>query len=88
VDENATLVYANSTKTTYIYPREWIDLLPRAFNDILLPVNASTPGQWTLRYDETDDMFLTKEKEFPHATNNDTRRAMAFTIRPRTRRSK
>jgi hypothetical protein len=44
VDEYATLVYANSTKTAYLDPRDYIDLLPRAFNDILPHVKASIPG--------------------------------------------
>jgi hypothetical protein len=61
VDEYATHVYANSTKTACIDPRGWIDLLPRAFNDILPHVNASIPGLWSPRHDETDK-FLTKEK--------------------------
>jgi hypothetical protein len=61
VDKYATLVSANSTKTVYIDPRDWIDLLPRALNDILPHVNASIPGMWTPRHDETD-MFLTEEK--------------------------
>jgi hypothetical protein len=71
VDEYATHAYANSTKTAYIDPRDWIDLLPRAFSDVLTHVKASTPGLWTPRYDETN-MFLTEEKEFPPATNIDT----------------
>jgi hypothetical protein len=58
VDEYATLVCANSTKTATIDPRDWIDLLPRAFNDILPHVNAYIPGEWTPRHDERD-MFLT-----------------------------
>jgi hypothetical protein len=58
VDEYATHVSANSTKTTYIDPRDWIDLLPRAFNGILPHVNASMPGIWTPRHEETN-MFLT-----------------------------
>jgi hypothetical protein len=53
VDEYGTHVYANSTKTAYIDPRDRIDLLARAFNDILPPINASTPGLWTPRHDET-----------------------------------
>jgi hypothetical protein len=61
VDEYATHVYANSTKPAYIDPRVWIDLLPRAFSDILPHVNASIPGMWTPRHDETD-RFLTEEK--------------------------
>jgi hypothetical protein len=61
VDEYATHVYASSTKTAYIDPRDLIDLLPGAFNDILPPINASIPGLWTPRHDETD-MFLTEEK--------------------------
>jgi hypothetical protein len=44
VDEYATLVSANKAKTAYIDPRDWIDLLPRAFYDILPFVNASIPG--------------------------------------------
>jgi hypothetical protein len=40
VDEYATQVYANSAKTAYIDPRDYIDLLPRAFNDILPQVYA------------------------------------------------
>jgi hypothetical protein len=43
VDEYATLVYANSTKTAYIDPRDWNDLLRRAVNDILQTLNASAP---------------------------------------------
>ena len=61
VDEYATHVSAHSTKPAYIDPRDWIDLLPRAFNDNLPPVNASIPGLWTPRHDETD-RFLTEEK--------------------------
>jgi hypothetical protein len=61
VDEYATHVYANSTKTSYIDPRDEIDLLPRAFNDILPHVNASIQGLWTPRHDETY-MFPTEEK--------------------------
>jgi hypothetical protein len=61
VDEYATHVYANSTKPAYIDPRDWIDLLPRAFSDILPHVNASIPGMWTPRHDATDK-FLTEEK--------------------------
>jgi hypothetical protein len=61
VDEYATHVYANSTEPAYIDPRDWIDLLPRAFNDILPSVNAYIPGRWTPRHDETD-RFLTEEK--------------------------
>jgi hypothetical protein len=62
VDEYATLVSANSTKPAYIDPRDWIDLLPRAFNDILLQhVIASILGMWTPRHDE-NDRFLTEEK--------------------------
>jgi hypothetical protein len=57
----ATNVSANLTKTAYIDPRDWIDLLPRAFNDILPHVKASIPGMWTPRHDETN-RFLTKEK--------------------------
>jgi hypothetical protein len=53
--------YANSTKTAYIDPRDWIDLHPRASNHILPPVNASTPGLSTPRHDETYE-FLTEEK--------------------------
>jgi hypothetical protein len=33
VDEYATHVSANSTKTAYIDRRDWNDLLPRAFKD-------------------------------------------------------
>jgi hypothetical protein len=61
VDEYATHVYANLSKTAYIDPGEWIDLLPRAFNDILLPVNAYAPGLLTPRHDEVDK-FPTEEK--------------------------
>jgi hypothetical protein len=39
VEEYATHVFAISTKTAFIDPRDYIDLLPRAFNDILPPVN-------------------------------------------------
>jgi hypothetical protein len=53
VDEYATHEYTNSTKTGYIDPREWIDLLPRAFSDILPPVYAYIPGFWTPRQDKT-----------------------------------
>jgi hypothetical protein len=62
LDEYATHVYDDSTKTAYIYPRDWIDLLPRAFNNILPPENASKTGLWTPRHDETNNMFLTAEK--------------------------
>jgi hypothetical protein len=55
-------VNTNSTKTEYIDPRDWIDLLPRAFNDILPLVNASTPGVWSPRHDE-NGKFLTEEKQ-------------------------
>jgi hypothetical protein len=34
VDQYATHVSASSTKTAYIIPRDWIDLPPRAVNDI------------------------------------------------------
>jgi hypothetical protein len=61
VDKYSTPAYAKSTKTAYIDPRDYIDLLPTAFNDILPRVNASTPGQWTPRHDE-NDMFLIEEK--------------------------
>jgi hypothetical protein len=54
VDEYATHVYANSAKTAYIDQRDYIGLIPRAFDDILPPVNASTPGLWTPRHDETE----------------------------------
>jgi hypothetical protein len=53
VGEYATHVSPNSTTTAYIDPREWIDLLPRAVNDILPLVNSSTPGLWTRRHDHT-----------------------------------
>jgi hypothetical protein len=69
VDEYATHVYAISTKTAYIYPRDWIDLLPRAFNDILKHVNESIPGMWTPRHDETN-RFLTKEKRISSRDEN------------------
>jgi hypothetical protein len=62
VDEYATLVYANLTKTSYIDPREWIGFLSRSFNDILPLINASIPGMWTPRHDETDKFLLTQEK--------------------------
>jgi hypothetical protein len=61
VDEYATPLSAHSTKPAYIDPSDWIDLLPRAFNDILPPINASIPCMWTPRHDETD-MFLAEEK--------------------------
>jgi hypothetical protein len=62
VDEYAMPISANSTKTAYIIdPRDCIDLLPRVFNDILPHVNASIPGMWRPRHDETYT-FLTKEK--------------------------
>jgi hypothetical protein len=51
--EYATNVSTNSTTAAYIDPRDWIDLPPSAFNDILQPVTASTPGQRTPRHDET-----------------------------------
>jgi hypothetical protein len=61
VDDYATPIYASSNKAACIDPRDLIDLLlPRAFNDILPPVNASTPGLWTPRHDETDG-YLTKD---------------------------
>jgi hypothetical protein len=73
VDEYATYIYANSTKTAYIDPREWIDLLRRAFNGILPPLNASIPGLWTPRHDETDKFLVTTENElFSPARNIDT----------------
>jgi hypothetical protein len=59
VDEYAMPLSANSTKPAYIDPRDWIDLIPRAFNDILPTVNASIPGMWTPRQDETD-RFITE----------------------------
>ena len=71
MDEYATHVSTNSTKPAYIDPRDLIDLLPRAFNDILPHVNASIPGLWTPRHDEAD-RFLTEENEFPPATSIDT----------------
>jgi hypothetical protein len=38
VEEYATHVLSNSTKTAYIDPRDWIDLIPTiAFNDISPP---------------------------------------------------
>jgi hypothetical protein len=52
-----------------------IDLLPRALNDILPPVNTSTPGRWTPRNDETDK-FPTEERrlssrdEYRHLTSH------------------
>jgi hypothetical protein len=61
VDEYATPISANSTKTAYIDPRGCIDLLPRAFNDILPHVNASIPGLWTPRHEERGK-FRTAEK--------------------------
>jgi hypothetical protein len=61
VDEYATHVFAHSTKTANIDPRDWIDLFPRAFNNILPLVVASIPGMWTPRDDETN-MFLKDEK--------------------------
>jgi hypothetical protein len=54
VEEYATLVHANSTKTAFIDPRGWLDLHLKAFTDILLPVNTSTPGFFTPRHDETE----------------------------------
>jgi hypothetical protein len=68
VNEYATHVYVDSTKTAYIDPPNWIDLLPRAFNDNLPRVNAYIPGMRAPRYDETNT-FL---NEFPPATNIDT----------------
>jgi hypothetical protein len=62
VDEYATPVSANSTKPAYFDTRDWIDLLPRAFNDILPHVNAFIPDQWTPRHNETN-MSLTGEKQ-------------------------
>jgi hypothetical protein len=50
VDEYVTHVYVNSA----IYWRDYIDLIPRAFDDILPLENASTPGLWTPRHDETE----------------------------------
>jgi hypothetical protein len=44
LEEYATHVFANSTKTVHVDPRDGIDLLPKSFNDILPPVNATTPG--------------------------------------------
>jgi hypothetical protein len=61
VNEYATDVYANSTKTAYIDPRDWIDLLSSAYNDILPPVNAYASGLWTPRHDEIY-IFLTEDK--------------------------
>jgi hypothetical protein len=55
-------VSSNWTKTGYIDPRDWIDLLPRAFNDILPHVNASIAGLWTPRHDETNMVLLEEEK--------------------------
>jgi hypothetical protein len=49
----ATRATANSIKTACIDSRDWIDMLPRAFNDILPNVNAITPGAWTPRHDIT-----------------------------------
>jgi hypothetical protein len=60
VDGYVTHVSTNSTQTAYIEPRDWIDVLPKAFNDILPQVNASTPGLRTPRHDETN-MLLTEE---------------------------
>jgi hypothetical protein len=56
VDEYATHVYANLTKTAYIDPQDWIDLLTRAFNDILPPVSAYAPGLKTPRHKEKERM--------------------------------
>jgi hypothetical protein len=73
VDEYATHVSAKSTKPAYIDPRDMIDLLPRVFNEILPLVNASIPGMWTSRHDETDRL-LSEEKrissldEYRHLT--------------------
>jgi hypothetical protein len=61
VDEFATHVSPQSTKTAFIDLGDYIDLLPRAFNDILPPVNASNPGMRTPRLDETN-MFLTRKR--------------------------
>jgi hypothetical protein len=41
------LTSPSSTKTAYIDPRDWIDLLSRAFKDTLPHVNASIPGMLT-----------------------------------------
>jgi hypothetical protein len=71
VDEYATHVCVNSTKTTYIDPCNLIDLLSRAFNDILPPVNACAPRLWTPRHDKTRK-FRIEENEFPPATCIDT----------------
>jgi hypothetical protein len=85
VDEYATFVFANLTKTSYIDPRDRID--SRAFYDILPPVNASTPGICTPRHETYK--FLTEENRISSpATDIDTESAMAFTQHSRMRRSK
>jgi hypothetical protein len=61
VDEYATHVFPNSTKTAHIDPRDCIDSLPRAFNEALPPVIAYAPGLWTPRHDEIN-ILLTEEK--------------------------
>jgi hypothetical protein len=65
VDEYASHVSANSTKPAYIDPRDLIDLLPRALNDILPHVNASIPGLWTPRHDETSHVRNRRKTNFP-----------------------
>jgi hypothetical protein len=71
VDEYATHVFANSTKTAYIDPCGWNDVLPGAFNEVSPPVGSSTPGLWTPRHAETNK-FLTKERRILPETNIDT----------------
>jgi hypothetical protein len=73
VDEDATHAVAQSIKTTYIDPREEIDLLPRAFNYIVPPVNVSTPGLWTPIY-KVANKFLTSER---HCSSRDDYRHLA-----------
>jgi hypothetical protein len=49
VDEYATHVYANSTKTAYIDPRDWIDLLSRT-GDILPSLKTIKRSKVLLKY--------------------------------------
>jgi hypothetical protein len=69
--------YANSTKTAYIDPIDLIDLLHRAFNDILPTVNTSTPGLWTLRHEETYKLL---EEEKRTSSRNEYRHVSCYGV--------
>jgi hypothetical protein len=63
-------MYLLTTKTAYIDPRDWIDLLPRAFKDIIPHVTHLYRACG--RLDMTRQTSFEHEKNFfPPATNID-----------------